>query len=165
MPESAKMDSRMTFGLQILRIATILAAAIAVTAPSLAYAGDLSGRVLQPHGEAAGGLALEIGALGLETFSADDGSYAFAGLPAGEHEITVFRADGGVQYMIVTVGEDATQRNIVLFSQAAVNAAMGRTAPASNGLSLSATLALGERLADDSEARGEMTWRWNDLEG
>jgi len=128
-----------------------------------AHAGDLGGVVHDGEGNPAADLQLSIEALDRETASGPDGSYRFADLPAGEHEIALTLESGRVQYVIVDVAETGeVTRNIFQFTPLAlsgIKAAVPQE-PVLEGEALEAVLELAKSMTQSAP----QSWRWRDLD-
>ncbi len=125
-----------------------------------ALAGEVSGKVYDQRGVPAPGVVLVLGAQ--QAVTEADGSYRFADVADGEHLIT---ASG--QRVAVQVSDNvATQRNIFLMSRRARAEVSGASVDADGAeAAFAEAMQLAEQMVGDSEARGEMAWRWNDHEG
>ena len=131
-------------------------AALLLTAPVCAQAGDLSGRVHDSRGAPAAGVLLAMA--GQQQVSAADGSYAFTGLPGGAHDIAIALEGGHVQRVGVVVPETGeARRTLFLIGRAAI----ARLAPEADSTPFAEALLAAEQLP----AAPAQEWRWRDLEG
>lgn len=150
-----------------MRFATVLAATCAFLAPAAAMAGEVEGTVYNSAGQPAAGVSVSIAELGLSATTGDDGAYRFADLEAGEHFIIARAQGASAQRVAVQVGQSGeTQRNIMLMSRMAVRAVTGAPADAAQQTaSFAQARELAEQMLSTGPARGEVAWRWNDLDG
>ena len=144
----------MRFGLCL--VATVLAAA-----PSAAFAGELSGSVIDARGLPVAGI--EVSLDDRTTLTDAEGGYAFADVAAGEASVAVHKPGGDVQRAFAQVAaEGVTRRDVFLVSRGALSAVLGRPEPEAD-VDLAETLRLADRMVD--AVRGDKaTWRWNDRE-
>jgi hypothetical protein len=120
----------------------------------------VSGKVYDQRGTPASGVVLVLGAQ--EVVTSADGTYRFADVAEGEHLIATYG-----QRVAVQVSDDAaTQRNIFLMSRRARGEVTGATvAGEAAEAAFAEAMQLAEQMVSEGEARGEVAWRWNDLEG
>ena len=147
-----------------LRFASL--ALVAAMLPASAFAGDLSGSVIDARGLPVAGIEVTLGEGEQRALTDADGRYAFADVAAGEASLAVKQANGDVQRAFAQVAEDgATRRDIYLISARALSIALGAAEPEPEiDADLEATLRLAETMAADATAERAVSWAWNDRE-
>lgn len=143
-----------------MRKTAFIAAIISLGLSTGALAGEVSGKVFDQRGVPAADVVLVLGAQ--QAVTAQDGSYRFSDVAEGEYLIAAYG-----QRVSVQVSDDAaTQRNIFLMSRRARTEVTGAGVDADAAeAAFAEAMQLAERMVNESEARGEVAWRWNDLEG
>lgn len=144
-----------------MRFGLCLVAAVLAAVPTAAFAGELSGSVIDARGLPVAGIEVSLG--DRTTLTDGEGAYAFADVAAGEARIAVHKANGDVQRAFADVAaEGVTRRDVFLVSKSALSAVLAPPAPEAD-VDLTETLRLADQMVD--EVRGESArWRWNDRE-
>ncbi|MFB0610976.1 carboxypeptidase-like regulatory domain-containing protein [Aurantiacibacter poecillastricola] len=115
----------------MIRIAcTALALALTIS-PVAAFAGDLTGTVLDSSAMPVAGAQVSIAGLERAVITDADGRYVFEGLSEGEYRIAVRLADDARQHASASVPEAGeAKRDIFLLSPAALDHARNGVNPA-----------------------------------
>ena len=146
-----------------MRFGLCLVAAVLAAAPTAAFAGELSGSVIDARGLPVAGVAVSLGENERTTQTDAEGRYAFADVAAGEASIAVHKPNGDVQRAFADVAaEGVTRRDVFLVSAGALSAILAPAQPEAD-VDLGETLRLSDQMVD--AVRGERAaWRWNDRE-
>lgn len=148
-----------------MRFRLCLLAAGVAAAPAAAFAGELSGSVIDARGLPVAGVEVMLGEGERTTQTDAEGRYAFADVVAGEASIAVRKANGDVQRAYAQVAaEGTTRRDVFLVSASALSAVLAPAQPeVESEVDLGETLRLAERMVE--QVRGQTAaWRWNDRE-
>ncbi|WP_191229148.1 carboxypeptidase-like regulatory domain-containing protein [Aurantiacibacter xanthus] len=148
-----------------MRFGLCLVAAVLAAAPGAAFAGELSGSVIDARGLPVAGIAVSLGDSERTTQTDAEGRYAFVDVAAGEAIIAVHKPNGDVQRAFADVAaEGVTRRDVFLVSAGALSALLAPAQPkAESEVDLGETLRLADRMVD--AVRGKTAaWRWNDRE-
>ncbi|OYX66169.1 MAG: hypothetical protein B7Y88_04525 [Sphingomonadales bacterium 32-64-17] len=146
-----------------MRFGFCLLAAVFAAAPGAAFAGELSGSVIDARGLPVAGIEVSLGDSDQLTQTDGEGRYTFADVAAGEASLAVRKANGDVQRAFAQVAaEGVTRRDVFLVSAGALSAVLAPAQPEAD-VDLSETLRLADQMVD--AVRGERAaWRWNDRE-
>ena len=144
-----------------MRFGFCLLAAVIAAVPGAAFAGELSGSVIDAGGLPVAGIEVSLG--DRTALTDGEGGYTFADVAAGEASIAVHKANGDVQRAFADVAaEGVTRRDVFLVSASALSAFLAPVEPEAD-VDLGETLRLADQMVD--AVRGERaTWRWNDRE-
>ena len=90
-------------------IALLAACAVLCTVPALAQSGAIDGKVVRDNGKGMGGVTIVVSELGQVEITNNDGTFRFAGVPAGTYNISISLGDNADSMEVeVTAGQTAT---------------------------------------------------------